>query len=85
MAHPENEPLYLIVTDRDRGIFTVEGPMTDTTPWEEAATFARSHHRHIVVGPTGTRRDDLAAEYQGSHRMLAGVPPGSILRPRQYS
>ena len=84
MAYPGIEPFYLIVTDHDRGVFTIEGPMTDTAPWDEAATFARSHRRHLVVGPTGARRDELAAEYQDSHRMLAGVPPGSILRPRQY-
>jgi hypothetical protein len=35
----------------------------------------------IVCGPTGTDREALAAEYRQAHK-LAGVPPGSIVRPR---
>ena len=81
MAQPDAESFYLIVTDQDRGVFTVEGPMTDSRPWDEAATHARSHRRHIVCGPTGAQRDELAADHRGVHK-LAGVPPGSILRPR---
>jgi hypothetical protein len=34
-----------------------------------------------VCGPTGADRDDLAAEYRRAHQ-VAGVPPGSIVRPR---
>jgi hypothetical protein len=75
------QPFYLIVTDHDRGVFAVEGPMTDDRPWKEAATHARNHQRRVVCGPTGTDRDALAADYRSTHR-LAGVPPGSIVRPR---
>ena len=74
-------PFYLIITDHDRGVFAVEGPMTDDRPWKEAATFARNQQRRIVCGPTGADRDDLAAEYRRAHQ-VAGVPPGSIVRPR---
>ena len=74
-------PFYLIVTDHDRGMFAVEGPMTDERPWQDAATIARNHQRRIACGPAGANRDELAAEYRRVH-MLAGVPPGSILRPR---
>ncbi len=74
-------PFYLIVTDHDRGMFAVEGPMTDDRPWHEAAAHARSHQHRIVCGPAGTDRDALAAEYRQAHK-LAGVPPGSIVRPR---
>ena len=81
MAPPETPPFYLIVTDLDRGVFTVEGPMTETGPWDEAATHARSHRRHIVRGPAGAEREALAAAHRSAHK-LAGVPPGSILRPR---
>jgi hypothetical protein len=35
-----------------------------------------------VCGPSGPDRDALAADYHRAHK-LAGVPPGSILRPRQ--
>ena len=82
MTQPDPEPFYLIVTDHDRGVFAVEGPMTDSRPWDEAATFARSHQRHIDCGPTGSNRDELAAGHRGANRLLAGVPPGSIIRPR---
>ena len=74
-----SQPFYLIVTDHDRGVFAVEGPMTDDRPWNEAATYARNNQHRIVCGPTGADRDELAAEYRRTHK-LAGVPPGSILR-----
>ena len=28
------EPFYLIITDRDNGTFSVEGPMTDDRSWK---------------------------------------------------
>ena len=65
MAHPEPEPFYLIVTDFDRGVFAVEGAMTDTSPWDDAATFLRSHHRDIRIGPTGANRDKLCGGTSG--------------------
>ena len=72
---------FLIVVDHDRGVFSVEGPMTDDRPWHAAARFARDHHeRRITCGPTGADRDVLAADFRQKHK-LAGVPPGSIVRP----
>jgi len=76
-----SQPFFLIVTDHDRGVFAVEGPMTDDRPWNEAASYARNHQPRVVGGPTGVDRDELAAEYRRAHN-LAGVPPGSILRLR---
>jgi hypothetical protein len=76
-----DQPFYLVVTDQDRGVFAVEGPMTDDRPWLEAASYARNRQRRIVCGPRGADRDALAAECRQAHK-LAGVPPGSILRPR---
>jgi hypothetical protein len=76
------QPFYLIVTDHDRRVFAVEGPITDSRPWDEAATFARSKQRHVDCGPTGPNRDELAAGYRDANRLLAGVPPGTIIRPR---
>jgi hypothetical protein len=75
------QPFYLIITDHNRGVFAVEGPMTDDRPWQSAAREARNHQRRIVCGPTGTDRDELTAEYRRAHK-LAGVPPGSIVKPR---
>ena len=45
------EPFYLIVTDIDRGVFCVEGPMTDDRPWEAAARFAREQPAPHRVRP----------------------------------
>jgi hypothetical protein len=81
MDQPDSEPFFLIVTDLDRRVFTVEGPMTDSRPWKEAASFARNHQRRIECGPKGAVRDELAADYRDTHKM-PGVPPGSIIRPR---
>jgi hypothetical protein len=76
-----NQPFYLIVADHDRGVFAVEGPMTDDHGWEAAAREARNHKHRITCGPTRPDRDALAAEYHGKNK-LAGVPPGSIVWPR---
>lgn len=75
------QPFYLVVTDHDLGVFTVEGPMTDAGPWNNAVAYARSHQRWIECGPSGPDRDALAAEHREAHN-LTGVPPSSIVRPR---
>ena len=80
-AATPDRPFYLVVTDQDRGVFTVEGPMTDDRPWHNAAAHARGQERRVVCGPTGAQRDELAAEYRRAHK-LPGVPPGTIVRPR---
>jgi hypothetical protein len=75
-------PFFLIVADHDREFFCVEGPMTDDRPWKDAAMNARNNQRRIECGPTDPDRDALAAEFRRTCK-LAGVPPGSILRPRR--
>ena len=78
---PPPEPFFLIVTDHDRGFFCVEGPMTDDALWQAATRRACDlHQRHVACGPAGPDRDALAAEFRQTHQ-LAGVPPGSIVRP----
>lgn len=86
MSDPEppnpDEPFFLVVADHDRRVFSIEGPMTDDGLWIAAALRARDQQqRHVVCGPRGTDRAALAAEYRGLENM-AGVPPGSIVRPR---
>jgi len=77
-------PFFLIVTDHDRSVFSVEGPMTDDRPWIVAARFACNHYeRHITCGPTGTDRDLLAAGFRQTHgwpacRRAAAEPTGSL-------
>src|ERR1700739_3198876 len=68
---------FLIVVDHDQGFFSVEGPMTDDRPWQNAARHARD--RRVVCGPAGPDRNAIAAEFQRAGK-LAGVPPGSIVR-----
>jgi hypothetical protein len=73
-------PFFLILIDHDRGFFSVEGPMTDDQPWQSATRRARDGERRVECGPAGPDRDALAAEYRETHK-LAGVPPGSIVKP----
>jgi hypothetical protein len=73
---------FLIIADRDQGFFSVEGPMTDDRPWKDAALNARNNQRRIMCGPAGPDRDKLAAEFHRTEK-LRGVPPGSIVKPRQ--
>ncbi|HSZ92466.1 MAG TPA: hypothetical protein VK822_24180 [Acetobacteraceae bacterium] len=54
--------------------------MTDDRPWQSAARKARDEERQVVCGPSGGDRDAIAAEFH-RERKLAGVPPGSIVRP----
>ena len=85
MSDPERQPatpFFLIVADQDRGHFCVEGPMTDEQPWQNGVRFMNDrHYRRITCGPAGPDRDALSAEYQKASK-FAGVPPGSIVRPR---
>jgi hypothetical protein len=74
-------PFFLIVADYDRGLFSVEGPMTDDAQWQNAVRDARNHQRHVTCGPAGPDRDALAVNFRSAHN-LAGAPPGSIVRPR---
>ena len=76
-------PFFLIVADHDQGFFSVEGPMTDDRPWQNAARHARDQFgRRVVCGPAGPDRNALAAEFRQAYN-FAGVPPGTILRPRR--
>ena len=83
MTTPDpRDAFFLIVADFDAGLFCIEGPMSDDAPWHVAADRARQlHDRHVQRGPTGPDRDALASEFQRTHG-FAGIPPGSIVRPR---
>src|ERR1700710_1757156 len=74
---------FLIVADHDQGFFSVKGPMADDQPWNNAARHARDNfNRRVVCGPKEPDRNQLAADFQRTEK-LGGVPPGSILKPRQ--
>jgi hypothetical protein len=81
MPEADPPPFFLFVADYDRRFFSVEGPMTDDSPWHADARRARDQRRNVVGGARRPNRDALAAEFGGTVNM-ARVPPGSIVRPR---
>ena len=81
-SDPPIEPFFLIVADHGTKRFCVEGPMTDDGPWKRAANRAQENDRRVRCGPKGPDRRSLSASYQ-KETGFGGVPPGSILRPRQ--
>jgi hypothetical protein len=74
---PDRPPFYLIVSDYDRSVFAVEGPMSDDRPWQSAAREARSRQRKVACGPTGPDRDELAAEFAVNTGSPASRPAAS--------
>ena len=65
MTTEQPTPFFLIVADRDQGFFSVEGPMTDDRPWQNAARHAREQfRRRVVCGPAGPDRNARAIEFQ---------------------
>jgi hypothetical protein len=49
--------------------FSVEGPMTDDRPWNDAARNACDNQRYVVCGPAGLDRDALATEYREANKL----------------
>jgi hypothetical protein len=41
MARQQPKSFFLYVVDRDKGEFTVEGPMADDTPWTNGVVAAQ--------------------------------------------
>ena len=74
-------PFFLIVAGYDTGLFCIEGPMTDDTPWNFAAGHAPETRRRVQCGPSSADRAALAEKFQPAHKM-GGVLPDSIVRPR---
>src|SRR6266700_5781493 len=76
---PGREPFYLIVTDGDRGTFSVEGPMTDDRLWNHAVVVAQKAGRQVrCLEASGSSAEDTARtwlqRYSGKQ-----VPPGEIV------
>ena len=73
------QSFYLIVTDQDKGTFSVEGPMTDDRQWNRAVVTAQKSGRRVrcstANGPSveDTARDWLQ-RYSGTR-----VPSGEIV------
>jgi hypothetical protein len=73
------ELFYLIVTDEDKGAFSVEGPMTDDRLWNHAVVVAQKSGRQVRCSmASGSAAEDAARNwlqwYSGKQ-----VPPGEIV------
>jgi hypothetical protein len=78
MSRKQIDPFFLIVVDRDQGIFSVEGPMTDDTEWVEAVVGAQKTGRdiHCSSGPGPRSRLESECFRDLGCRL---VTPGSIV------
>ena len=41
------EPFHLIITDRDKGVFNIVGPMIDDTEWNKKVCQCQDNGRHV--------------------------------------
>ena len=58
------EPFYLIITDRDNGTFSVEGPMTDDRLWNHAVVVAQKLGRQVRCSTgSGFSAEDTARHW----------------------
>ena len=83
-ARRKIEPFVLIVTDRDKREFTVEGPMVDDTPWNGVVVRAQEEGRQVNCHvPGGEARSSvrLAVEAYQREYGFTPVPPGSVVAP----
>ena len=76
---PYVELFYLIVTDKDNGTFSVEGPMTDDRLWNHAVVIAQKSGRRVSCSTaSGFSAEDTARDwlqrYSGKQ-----VLPGEIV------
>jgi hypothetical protein len=73
-------PFFLVVADWDICVFTVEGPMIDDTPWNEAVVRAQEARRHVNCCNPGGTRDEAVRAYRQAYGLRL-VEPGSIIHP----
>lgn len=74
-------PFYLNVTDDDEKTFSVEGPMSDDTPWVNAVRRAQDAGREVRCHTGADNLEDNVTDLAG--RSYRQVPPGSILHPHR--
>jgi hypothetical protein len=71
---------FLIVSDWDERVFTVEGPMGDDVPWNKAVARAQDLGRRVKCCKGGGNRDKTTRDYGRAYGPRF-VEPGSIVRP----
>lgn len=76
------KPFLLIVTDRDKQVFTVEGPMMDDRPWNDAVVAAQNAGRQVNCSTPGEglTRAAVIQSWQKTYGQKL-VEPGSIVSP----
>jgi hypothetical protein len=79
--HMIKQPFLLVVTDRDRGVFTIEGPMSDDTQWNSAVVAAQEAGRQINCHTPGPGTKEQVAHSVASELGLTQVQSGSIVHP----
>ena len=77
-----NRQFVLIVVDRDTGEFTIEGPMVDDRPWNNAVVDAQRGGRNLRCFSMGDLAPQAAAaEWQVRHGGIR-LAAGSIVWPQ---
>jgi hypothetical protein len=69
---------FLIVADRDKRVFTVEGPMVDDAEWNEAVGRAQKEGRRVTCCGAGSDRCRAEKDYAAASRFQL-APSGSIV------
>jgi hypothetical protein len=73
------EPFYLIITDKDNGTFSVEGPMTDDRQWNHAVVVAQKSGRQVrCATASGYSAEDTARNWLQRYSGIR-VMPGEIV------
>lgn len=57
------KPLFLVVIDKDKSKFAVEGPMTDDSLWVAAVSRAQEEGRQVNCHTTPSSREDIIAHF----------------------
>jgi hypothetical protein len=57
-------PFYMIITDKENGAFSVEGPMTDDRLWNHAVVVAQKAGRQVrCLTMSGSSAEDTARNW----------------------
>ena len=74
------QPFYLIVTDKDKGTFSVEGPMTDDRQWNHAVVAAQKSGRRVRCSTaSGSSAEDATRDWLQQYSGTQ-VASGEIIR-----
>jgi hypothetical protein len=57
--HRRIEPFFLVITDRDKGLFNVIGPMTDDTMWNNMVSEEQDKGRNVKCHNPGLKQSKL--------------------------